>query len=788
MEIDTGETQLNFVNFENLLAYGEAMANAPRVEQAKPPNKPKSEIDRIKRIKSAKKAILKLVSKAQKGSLTAEAYKNERQLIIDHACNSNALVFYAAWNYLLAEGALTALLRSPIGSIQKPLHRRPASIVTRDQLTPQLIEGQIVLDLGDDRFWLLPKELSKRSLLFTMRHGLSRVDSGKYRVGRRLKNVLDEENGFSKADAVGKALAKMLGVVGHQLDFFNLPNYLDPKKFKHLISKSPNTKQLFDRIIKAIIPKGYSKIKPEFDVTLESQDFGWVTGVEKKLELQEAVRIFGCDESTVKKLLKNPLYCYPAGQSFFDFYVDIIDGFHQLLWDNEGKVVCLYTHSSTLRALIIYLDPRPFKEAFSEFGEYKEKQDNVVLLASEQGNLMGYSTAVGLSAKEQEKREAWISVEQNRNELITLKPRQVRQIVALVSGGDFAGAGAALKELRVAAQRYGIDVYFAQHGFLGLANNWINRVTEEDTRGMVSRPSSPIGSSRFEEFKDERVQDIAFRNLKPYMDKGVLIVLGGDGSFRGARALFERRGIQVVGIPGSIDNNINGTTSLGFHSAIMHANLSLESLKSTSAAMGSVFFVEVMGAGSGHIALACGFQARAEGVLVNEHPDPDAYIDQVIIGTLKRTLGVPNKSHLFIVAEKTPHRHHPQGGVHGLTDYVSNTIYELRKFQKSEKKYKFHVATKATILGHTLRGAPPTPEDKALGQFLAYEAIQRLVEDPASVIGCVLGSNGIGQVEPIPLHSVSAKPFDWQLFVRMHGNGPISFSASEQKLLSIKNK
>ncbi|MGI9533951.1 MAG: 6-phosphofructokinase [Thermodesulfobacteriota bacterium] len=787
METETSETRLNFVNIEDLLAYGEAIANAPRVEESKPPPKPKPTIDRNKKIKSAIKGIQKFVSKAQKGSLTAEAYRTERQLIIEHACDGDELVFYVAWNYLLAEGALIPLLISPIGSIQKPIHRRPASIVSRDQLTTQLIEGQIVLDLGNDRFWLLPKELSNRSLLFTMRHGLSRVDSGKYRVGRRLKNVLDEEEGVSRADAVGKALAKMLGVVGHQLEFFNLPNYLDPKKYKHRISKSPNTKQLFERIIKAIIPKGYSKIIPEFENTLESQDFGWVTGVEKKLELQEAVRIFGCDESTVKKLLKNPLYCYPAGQSFFDFYVHIIDGFHQLARNNEGEVVCLYTHSSTLRALIIYLDPRPFKEAFSEFGEYKEKQDNVVLLASEQGNLMGYSTAVGLSAIEQERREAWISVEQKRKDLITLKPGQLRKIVALVSGGDFAGAGATLKELRVAAQRFGAEVYFAQHGFLGLANKWINRITEEGTRGMVSRPSSPIGSSRFEDFKDERVQNIAVQNLKPYMDKGVLIVIGGDGSFRGARALFERQGVQVVGIPGSIDNNINGTTSLGFHSAIAHANLSLESLKSTSAAMGSIFFVEVMGAGSGHIALACGFQARAEGVLVNEHPDPDTYIDKVILGTLKRTLGVSNKSHLFIVAEKTPHRHHPQGGVHGLTEYVSNTISQWRRFQKSEKLYSFHVATKATILGHTLRGALPTPEDKALGQFLAYEAIQRLVDDPASVIGCILGSNGIGHVEPIPLHAVTPKPFDWQLFVRMHGNGPISFKTSEKKLRSVQN-
>jgi len=160
----------------------------------------------------------------------------------------------------------------------------------------------------------------------------------------------------------------------------------------------------------------------------------------------------------------------------------------------------------------------------------------------------------------------------------------------LVSGGDFGGAAATLKELRVTGERFGLDVYFARHGYLGLANNWIERVNQKDTRGMANRASSPIGSSRFEGFKEERVQDVAYRNLLPYLKNGVLVVIGGDGTFRGARAFFERFNVQVVGIPGSIDNNIEGTTSLGFHSAVGLANQSLESLKATSAAMGSVFF------------------------------------------------------------------------------------------------------------------------------------------------------------------------------------------------------
>jgi 6-phosphofructokinase 1 len=562
----------------------------------------------------------------------------------------------------------------------------------------------------------------------------------------------------------------MVGVVGQQLDFLNLSNYLDPRRFRHFISRSPNTRQLFERVMAALVHDGGPLPEPIYAPPLESSDFGWVTGMEKSAEAQELAGALGVEVAAAKRLIKDPLYCYPGGHSFFDLYVEVIDGLHRLGQAHPGTVACLYTHSSTLRALMIYLDPRPFHEAFTEFSDYKESQDNVVLLTFEKGRLSGYSTAVGLSEREKAARETWITVERVRRDRVTLQPRRIKRIVALVSGGDFAGAGAALKELRVTGNRLGLDVHFVRHGFLGLANDWIATVTEADTRGMSSVASSPIGSSRFEDFKDETVQQAAMRNVAPYLEDGALIVLGGDGSLRGARAVYEGFGVQVVGIPGTIDNNIEGTTSLGYHSAVALANQSIESLKATSAAMGTVFFVEVMGAGSGHLALACAYQARAEGLLVNEHPDPDAYIDEVILGTLKQTLGVPNKSHLFVVAERTPHRHHRDGGVHGLVQYVAEVIAQWPQRQARPGWYPLTQATKATILGHTLRGAPPTPEDKAIAQHLAYEAVHRLVERPEDVVGCMLAYRERSVIDAIPLHAVAPKQFDWDLFSRMHGS------------------
>lgn len=769
---DRPTDQLEFVTIEGLLAYAESLARRSATDRYVLPASPPRTPDRRRAADAALDAVRHFVSRVMAGLPTAGAYRDARRELIAKACGGDELVFYAAWNYLLARGELAPLFRAPIGAVQKPAHRRPVAIVPRAHLTPELAEGRIVLDLGDDRFWLLPRELKDRALFFTMRHGVSQVESKTHRVGRRLVNILDQERGIPRADTVGAALARMVGVVGQQLDYLRLHNYLDPTRFLHRISTSPNTEQLCGRIVRALMPKRDETApppQPMTEPTLESQDFGWATGMEKQAEAEAAAQAFGVDIKSAKRLIKHPFYSYPGGHSFFDLYVDVIDGLHQLGRSNPGQVLCLYTHSSTLRALRIYLDPRPFREAFSEFGEYKEGQDNVVLLTFENNQLSGYSTAVGLIESERLAREAWITIERERKDRITLKPRHVKRLIALVSGGDFGGGGAALKELRVTGNRFGLDVLFVRHGFLGLANNWIARVTEEDTRGMGSHASSPIGSSRFEDFKDEQVQRAAIRSLAPYLDDSAVVILGGDGSLRGARAIFETFGVQVVGIPGTIDNNLAGTTSLGFHSAIALANQSIESLKATSAAMGSIFFVEVMGAGSGHLALACAYQARAEGILVNEHPDPNAYIDQVILGTLTRTLGVPNKSHIFIVAERTPHRHHPDGGVHGLVEYVATAIAKWPPRRRGTDQYSLASATKATILGHTLRGAPPTPEDKMIGQHLAYETVRRLVEQPESIVGSMVAYRDSNTMDTIPLHAICPKQFDWELFARMHG-------------------
>ena len=190
-----------------------------------------------------------------------------------------------------------------------------------------------------------------------------------------------------KADAVGAALARMVGVVGQQLDFLHLHQLSGSADLPPL--HQPQS-QYADNFSSASSPRCTEHRflrEPPIDARLESSDFGWVTGVEKTVEAEEAAKAFGVDVQTAKRLIKHPLYCYPGRQFVFRSLCRC-DRWAASSWAsaNRARWPVSIRHSSTLRALMIYLDPRPFHEAFTEFSDYKEGQDNVVLLTYEKGN------------------------------------------------------------------------------------------------------------------------------------------------------------------------------------------------------------------------------------------------------------------------------------------------------------------------------------------------------------------------------------------------------------------
>ena len=152
--VESAADRFEFVTIEGLLAYGEMLARRTAGEGILFPPTPTSSVDRPQRTRDAMEKIRAFVQGTQGCFPGAEEYRTTRRVVIEEGCRGDELVFFAAWNALLAAGELAPLLRMPITSVRKPVHRRPVAIVPRAQLTPQLVEDRIVLDLGEDRFWM----------------------------------------------------------------------------------------------------------------------------------------------------------------------------------------------------------------------------------------------------------------------------------------------------------------------------------------------------------------------------------------------------------------------------------------------------------------------------------------------------------------------------------------------------------------------------------------------------------------------------------------------------------
>ena len=147
MRIETG--RLDFVTIDGLLAYGAMLARRQPSQNVLLPQPPSLSIDRAPQVHGAMDHLRRFVERAKTGFDGAEAYRSARKAILQKDCAGDELVFFAAWNRLLAQGELLPLLHAPIGAVLKPINRRPVAIVPRAHLTPQLAEGRIVMDLGD---------------------------------------------------------------------------------------------------------------------------------------------------------------------------------------------------------------------------------------------------------------------------------------------------------------------------------------------------------------------------------------------------------------------------------------------------------------------------------------------------------------------------------------------------------------------------------------------------------------------------------------------------------------
>src|SRR5690606_7732797 len=264
----------------------------------------------------------------------------------------------------------------------------------------------------------------------------------------------------------------------------------------------------------------------------------------------------------------------------------------------------------------------------------------------------------------------------------------VNHLAVLTSGGDAPGMNAAIRAVVRTAVHDGARVSGVYRGFQGLIEDDIVELQARDVANVIQRGGTVLRTARSEEFMQPAGRAKAAEVLRGRGIEG-LVVIGGDGSFRGALALAREHGVKVIGIPGTIDNDIFGTdVSIGFNTAINVALEAVDRLRDTAASHDRLFLVEVMGRRSGHIALHVGVAGGAEAILIPEAPLTAAEVAQMIVAAEKRG----KSSSIIVVAEGA----YP-GGARELQRVVQEVSgYEIR----------------SVILGHTQRGGTPTTRDR----------------------------------------------------------------------------
>lgn len=316
----------------------------------------------------------------------------------------------------------------------------------------------------------------------------------------------------------------------------------------------------------------------------------------------------------------------------------------------------------------------------------------------------------------------------------------MERIAVLTSGGDAPGMNACIRAVVRTALNNKMDIYGVERGYAGLIKGEITRLGTRSVSDMIHKGGTFLKTARCPEFKDVEVQRLAAEALSAYGIEG-LVVIGGDGTFRGAKDLSENFGVKVVGIPGTIDNDLAYTDyTVGFDTAVNSVLWAINNLRDTMHSHDRVCLLEVMGRACGDIALYAGVAGGAEYVLVPEVPFD---LDQ-IASSIKKSYLRGKTSNMIILAEGAGNR-----------DEIAAYIHE-----------KSGISVKVTNFGYIQRGGSPNMADRILAARFGYRAVEILRHDGDS---CAIGIKN-NKVITVPFSEVSGggKTFDKKLYDIAH--------------------
>ena len=294
----------------------------------------------------------------------------------------------------------------------------------------------------------------------------------------------------------------------------------------------------------------------------------------------------------------------------------------------------------------------------------------------------------------------------------------IKKIAVLTSGGDAPGMNAAIRAVVRATIYYQKESIAVYRGYDGLISGDFEPMTARSVSNIIQRGGTIIKTARSSEFLTEQGRSRAADNLRA---QGIdaLVVIGGDGTFRGATRLYEEQGINVVGIPGTIDNDLSGTDyTIGYDTACNTVITAIDAIRDTASSHNRLFFIEVMGRDSGFIALRSAIAAGVEAVLIPEHLITiDELIDKLETGAQHK-----KSSSLVVVAE---------GGKSGNAMEIAEKV----------KKQFSHYDTKVTVLGHVQRGGTPSCTDREMAGKLGVAAVETLLMGNKGVMVGIINNN-----------------------------------------------
>jgi len=288
----------------------------------------------------------------------------------------------------------------------------------------------------------------------------------------------------------------------------------------------------------------------------------------------------------------------------------------------------------------------------------------------------------------------------------------IKRIAVLTSGGDAPGMNAAVRAVVRSSAFYGLECFAVYQGYQGLIEGNLKAFTARSVNNIINKGGTILRSARSLEFRTPEGRQKAHKNLlKNKID--ALVVIGGDGSFTGAMIFQQEFDFPVIGIPGTIDNDIFGSQyTLGYDTAINTVVEVIDKIRDTASSHNRLFFVEVMGRDAGHIALNSGIGAGAEEILI---PEENRGLEQ-LLESLKKSEKSGKSSSIVVVAEG---------------DKTGKNVFELAAYVEKNLPY---YEVRVSVLGHMQRGGAPSCFDRVLASRMGVHAVESLRKGASNVM------------------------------------------------------